>query len=93
MNLIDQVAMIAGIMLPLFNIPLIIRIVKRKSSEDISLVWCLGVWACIILMAPSGFKSEDAVWRTYNYFNVTFFTGVTFVTVYYRLSKKRDGNE
>jgi len=84
LNLIDKIAYIAAIALPLFNIPLILRIIKRKSSEDLSLTWVLGVWVCIVLMAPSGFQSEDAVWRVFNYFNVTFFTIVAIVTLRYR---------
>ena len=70
--------------MPLFNIPLIIRIVKRKSSKDISLVWALGVWVCILLMAPAGFVSEDMVLKAFNISNLTFFTLVVLVSVKYR---------
>ena len=84
LSLIDKIAFVAGLSLPLFNIPLIIRIVKRKSSDDISLWWLFGVWICILLMAPSAFQSEDVVWRFYNYNNVALFTVVVFVTVKYR---------
>lgn len=84
LNLIDQIAFVAAIALPLFNIPLILRMIQRKSSQDLSLTWVLGVWVCIVLMAPSGFRSEDIVWRVYNYINVTMFTIVAFVTVKYR---------
>ncbi len=84
MTLVEQVGLVASIGLPLWNIPLIIRIVKRKSSEDISLSWAVGVWVCILLMAPSGFTSSDIVWRTFNYTNLLLFTGVAFVTVKYR---------
>ena len=83
-NLIDQVALVAGVILPLFNIPLIRRIIKRKSSQDLSLCWVLGVWTCIVLMAPSGVRSEDIVWRVFNYVNVVLFTFVMIVTVKYR---------
>jgi len=82
--LIDKIALVAAVVLPLFNIPLIMRIVKRKSSEDISLLWVFGVWTCIILMAPSAFQSEDTVWRIFNYGNVLLFTAVAFVTIKYR---------
>jgi len=87
MSLIDKIALVAGIALPLFNIPLIVRIIKRKSSQDISLSWLFGVWICILLMAPSAFQSEDTVWRIFNYNNVAFFTVVVFVTVKYRKSR------
>ena len=84
MDLLDKIAFVAAISLPLFNIPLIIKMIKRKSSQDLSLTWVLGVWICIILMAPSGVRSEDMVWRTYNYINVIMFTSVMVVSVRYR---------
>ena len=84
LSLIDKIAFVAGIVLPLFNIPLIIRMVKRKSSKDISLLWLFGVWICILMMAPSAFQSEDVVWRYYNYNNVLLFTAVVFTTIKYR---------
>ncbi len=83
-SLISSVGVMAAAVLPLFNIPLIIRIVKRGSSEDISLSWAIGVWVCILLMSPSGFTSTDIVWRTFNYTNLLLFTGVAFVTLKYR---------
>ncbi len=84
MGLSEKIAFVAAIVLPLFNIPLIMKMIKRKSSEDISLCWVLGVWVCILLMAPSGFRSEDIVWRTFNYVNVVLFTAVMVVTLRYR---------
>jgi len=84
MSLIDKVAFVAAVSLPLFNIPLIFRIIKRKSSKDLSLVWVLGVWTCIVLMFPSGIKSPDIVWKTFNVVNITFFTAVMMVAVKYR---------
>lgn len=83
-SLIDALGLAAAFVLPLFNIPLILRIVRRKSSQDISLCWALGVWACLMLMAPSGFTSQDVVWRTFNYTNLVLFTGVVFVILKYR---------
>jgi uncharacterized protein with PQ loop repeat len=64
LEITEKIAFCAAIILPLFNIPLIMKIIQRKSSADISLCWVLGVWICILLMAPSGFRSEDTVWRT-----------------------------
>ena len=81
--MIQTVGLIAGIILPLFNIPLIVKIIKRKSSRDISLIWVLGVWICIVLMSPSAFTSKDIVWRTFSYSNILLFTIVMIVTVKY----------
>ena len=89
-SLIDIIGLVAAICLPLFNIPLILRIVGRRSSDDISLVWVVGVWVCIVLMAPSGFRSPDIVWRVYNYANIFFFTGVLAATLKYRKGKTND---
>jgi uncharacterized protein with PQ loop repeat len=78
------IALIAAIVLPLWNIPLIARMVKRKSSADISLHWALGVWTCFILMAPEAFKSPDIVWRTFNIANLILFSVVVMVVLHYR---------
>lgn len=83
----EIVALVASIALPLWNIPLIIKIVQRRSSEDISLAWALGVWGCILLMAPSGFTSDDLVWRTFNMVNAVLFTAVVVTVVGYRIKK------
>lgn len=80
----EQISLIAAVVLPFFNIPLIIKVIQRRSSRDISLSWALGVWVCILLMAPSGFKSEDMVWRVFNYVNIVFFTAVVIVVLRYR---------
>jgi len=90
-NLIEKIGLIAAISLPLFNIPLIIKIIKRKSSQDLSLTWVIGVWVCIVLMAPSGFVSEDIVWRVFNYVNVGFFTAVMVVALKYRKGNTHAG--
>lgn len=83
-TIINIVGLTAAVIMPLFNIPLIIKIIKRKSSGDISTFWALGVWFCILLMAPSGFTSADPVWRTFNYTNFFLFTVVVVVVLRYR---------
>jgi len=80
----EKIALIASIVLPLWNIPLIVRIIKRKSSRDISMYWVVGVWTCFVLMAPDGFVSEDLVWRTFNIVYFIFFTIVFVVVLAYR---------
>ena len=57
MNIVENIGLIASIVMPLFNIPLIVKIVRRRSSMDISMSWVMGVWVCALLMAPSGFTS------------------------------------
>ena len=83
----EKIGLIAAIVLPFFNIPLIMKIIKRKSSKDISLSWAIGVWICILLMFPSGLNSPDVVWRTFNIINITMFTAVVAVAVKYRKGK------
>jgi uncharacterized protein with PQ loop repeat len=75
--------LVAAVVLPLWNIPLIMRIVQRKSSEDISLWWALGVWFSLLVMAPSGFTSKDIVWKVFNITNLVLFSAVVFFTLRY----------
>ena len=86
-EIFETIGMVAAVVLPLWNIPLIMRIIKRKSSRDISLWWALGVWVCFLFMAPSGFASADPVWRIFNITNMILFTLVMAVTVIYRNGK------
>jgi len=86
--MIETIGLIAAIMVPLWNIPLIMRIIKRRSSKDISLYWALGVWICFICMAPAGVKSSDLVWRVFNIANLTLFTCVVAVVLWYRFKEK-----
>lgn len=81
------VALIAAVILPLWNIPLIVRVVKRKSSRDISLYWAWGVWICFLLMAPEAFRSSDIVWRIFNIVNMVLFTFVLVVVLWYRKTR------
>ncbi len=89
----EKIALITAVILPLFNIPLVVRIIKRKSSNDISLSWALGVWICVLLMAPAGFRSEDVVWRTFNIMNVVFFSCVAIAVLKYRKWKEGDSSD
>ena len=83
-ELIKKIGFIAAVALPLWNIPLIVKIIKRKSSKDISLSWAMGVWICILFMFPSGIISEDPTWKAFNIINLFLFSGVVFVTLKYR---------
>ena len=70
------IGLLAAVILPFFNIPLIVKIIRRRSSMDISMSWVMGVWICSLLMFPSGVTSTDLVWRCYNIVNLALFTGV-----------------
>jgi uncharacterized protein with PQ loop repeat len=83
-EIIRMIGMVAGVVMPLFNIPMIMRIVRRRSSADISLTWVLGVWFCILLMTPSALKSDDLVFRAFGMVNLLFFTCVMLVVLWYR---------
>lgn len=82
-------ALIASIALPMWNIPLIVRIIQRKSSEDISLPWALGVWVCTVMMFPQAVTSDEFVWKIFSIINMVTFSGVTMAVVFYRLKKKK----
>ena len=81
------IAFIAAIALPLFNIPLIVRVIKRRSSKDLSVHWALGVWICFLLMAPESLRSTDIVWRAFSIMNIILFTCVLIVVLMYRKGK------
>ncbi len=81
--MLEKIALMAAIVLPLWNLPLIHKIVKRKSSKDVSLCWAVGMWVCLVLMAPSGFTSADIVWRVFNITNLSLFSCVVVVVLWY----------
>lgn len=87
MSIIERIALIAAVVLPLWNIPLIIRIIKRKSSKDISLHWAIGVWICLLLMFPAGISSPDIVWKSFNIVNLFFFSLVLICTILFHKPK------
>ena len=84
MGFFQKMGLIASICLPLWNIPLIRKILKRKSSKDLSLTWVVGVWVCSLLIVPSGLLSEDIILKTFSVVNMTLFTGVVIVAFKYR---------
>jgi len=88
MKFVYQIGAIAGFVLPIFNIPLILHMIKRKSSDDISIAWVVGVWVCILLMTPRALTSDDLAFRLFGITNIIFFTLVVFFTFKYRFRKK-----
>ena len=81
---IALVGMLAAIALPFWNIPLILRISRRKSSQDMSLWWTFGVWGCLVLMLPSGLASPDPIFRVFAIMNVALFSIVVAQILRYR---------
>lgn len=82
--MVEMIGLIAAIILPLWNLPLIHKIRKRRSSMDISLHWALGVWVCLILMFPSAVMSKDIVYKTFSFMNIILFTIVMIDVVRFR---------
>lgn len=86
---IENIAIFSSVAMPLFNIPLIFRMVRRGSSQDLSLSWALGVWVCIILMTPQALNSPDIAFKTFGVVNLIFFSLVAFFVIKYRLWPKK----
>ncbi|MBN1353661.1 MAG: hypothetical protein JW994_03200 [Candidatus Omnitrophica bacterium] len=91
--MMQNIAFLAAVILPLWNIPLMARIIKRKSSEDVSILWAVGVWTCFALMAPSAFFSPDRVWRAFSIVNFILFTAVVIVVLAYRVKDGKKGGD
>jgi uncharacterized protein with PQ loop repeat len=81
---LKTIGLIAATVLPLWDIPLIVRIVRRRSSQDISLIYAVGIWVTAVMMAPSAFVSGDKLAIGFNVMNVIMLTGVMVVTIKYR---------
>ena len=84
MNVAQILGMIGALVMLIWNIPLIVRVFKRKSSKDISMFWAAGVWICLLLMAPASFVSKDVVWRVFGIINFLFFSLVFAAVLIYR---------
>jgi uncharacterized protein with PQ loop repeat len=83
-NVIKTIGVIASVALPLFNIPLILKIRKRGSSKDFSLTWVVGVWFCLLLMIPAVLISRDIVFKVFGIINFILFTAVAVYVFKYR---------
>ena len=81
---IERLGVISAVALPFFNIPLVIRLIQRKSSSDFSLSWAIGVWVCIALMTPQSLRSADAAFHAYGMLNLIFFSAVVLLILKYR---------
>ena len=79
--MIKLLGIIAALTLPLWNIPLILKITRRKSSRDFSLWWTFGVWFTLLALLPSALVSEDVVFKVFNIANLAIFTAVVYQVV------------
>lgn len=84
----DTIGLWAGVMLPLWDIPLIVRILRRKSANDISLMWMWGIWLSSVLMAPSAFVAHNKTAIGFNIVNVTMLTILLIVVLKYHRGKE-----
>lgn len=83
-ELAQAVGMVSAVVLPFWNIPLIWRVQKRRSADDLSPAWALGVWVCLVGMLPSGLASSDAVFKTFTVVNLGLFSVVVFQVLRFR---------
>ncbi len=88
MNFVEILGLVSSVALPFFNLPLMRRLYKRKSSEDLSLVWLFGIFFSLVGMLPLGLQSTDKIFRLFSILNLAFFSGVVYLTLYYRMKKK-----
>ena len=82
--MLEKLSLVATLSLPLWNIPLILHIERRKSSKDLSLPWVIGVWVSVLLMLPTALNSPDRIFRIYALINAALFTGVVVQALRYR---------
>jgi len=83
-EIVKIAGMAASVLMPLFNIPLVYKIWKRRSSADISLLWSLGVWGSILIMLPASLISSDPVFRIFGVTNFVLFSSVVFSVLKFR---------
>ena len=89
--MIKYLGMVSAVAMPFFDIPLIVRIVRRKSSEDISLVWVVGIYTCILGMLPSSLISIDPILVAFSIANTLLFTAVVIVVfMYHPIVRKKN---
>ncbi len=80
----EKLSFIAAVTMPIWNIPLIVKVIKRRSASDISLGWVFGIWLSFLAMAPGAYLSTDITVKGFAYSNILVFTVVVFVVMRYR---------
>jgi hypothetical protein len=89
--MIQTLGMVSAVAMPFFDIPLIWRVMQRKSSADISLIWTFGIWICILGMLPSSWVSPDPILKAFGVVNTVLFTAVVAAVIWYHPAvRKKD---
>ncbi len=84
---IKIMGVVASVILPMFNIPLILKIRKTGSSKDFSLTWAFGILGCTLLMMPSVLLTPDIVFKAFGIINLVSFSTVMFYILKYHRHK------
>jgi uncharacterized protein with PQ loop repeat len=88
--MLQTIGILSGILMPLFNLPLMLRIIRRRSSDDISLVWVVGVWICVMGLLPSSLQSPDPILFAFGVVNALLFSGVFFSVLYFHPAIRKE---
>lgn len=91
--MVQAVGIASAILMPFFNLPLMLRIIRRRSSEDISLVWVVGVWICVMGLLPSSLQSPDRILFAFGVVNAVLFSGVFFSVLYFHPAVRKRRHE
>ncbi|MBI2083371.1 MAG: hypothetical protein HYT76_07345 [Deltaproteobacteria bacterium] len=83
----QKIGLVASVILPFFNIPLIVRMIQRRSSADLSLLWVTGVYLCMVAMEPLALFSTDWIFKLFATMNLIFFSGVVFLAYFFRMKR------
>jgi len=84
MHPLELLALVASVIMPLWNIPLIVKMIQRKSSHDLSLFWLWGIWTCMLLMVPWALVTQELVLKAFSLVNFILFSGVVITVMKYR---------
>jgi uncharacterized protein with PQ loop repeat len=83
-HFLEGLALVASVVMPLWNIPLIVKVFNRKSSDDLSLFWLWGVWSCMLLMLPWAMVTHELVLKVFSFVNFILFSGVVVAVMKHR---------
>jgi uncharacterized protein with PQ loop repeat len=86
---LTKIGWVASVALPFFNIPLIVRIVQRRSSDDVSIIWAFGIFTCMIGMTPASLLTGDVMFKVFTVMNLILFSVVLFCVVYFRIKRRK----